>query len=591
MKDDATADPRDLHFLYEASRRLNQTLRFGHLLQEIRDLLLDAMNAEAVSLLLWNEGRTRLEFALAYNRVPPEDERPSLAPGEGIGGWIAQRDASVIVNDASGDPRFRQVIDDEMGFETRNLIGLPLYTADRVFGVLEVLNRRTGTFGEPDLRLLEALADQISVALDHALLYQRARRQRAEVEALYRISLLLNEKLELDEILEVLLDQVRGVVPYDAAALYLIQPESSDLSWLVSRGYPEGTLEKIRLKLGEGIVGWAAKSGELIAVGDVHRAERYVEARPETRSEMVVPLISGSRVIGVLNLESDRLNAFRDDDQHVLTSFASQAAVSIERARMSAELLDKQRLEHELGVARSIQKKFLPRDHPVLPGYDIAGRNLPSSTVSGDAYDFVPITDSQFGIMIGDVSGKGVSAALIMATFRAALRAEIRNRFSIIEIMSKVNVGLSESVETGQFVTAVYGVLDAASGRFSYANAGHNAPILLRADGTVERLRRGGPILGPFPQIGYELGTLDLRAGDLLLFYTDGVTEAGAPEKEPYGGQRLIERLRASRELSSESIIDRILEDVRDYSERSLADDVTLIALRAVEPRRRGRSR
>lgn len=578
----AVQGPHDLHFLYEASRRLNRTIRLARLLEEIRDLLLEAMSAEAVSLLLWNSNRTRLEFYLAYNHVLVEGDRPGLEPGEGMGGWIARHDTPVICNRTEDDPRFRHVVDEQMGFRTRNLIGLPLYTADRVFGVLEVLNRTGGKdFEEADLKLLEALADQVSVALDHALLYQRTRRQRAEVEALYRIGLVLNEKLELGDILEVLLDQVKQVVPYDAAALYLIQSDSGALSWLVQRGYPEDTLSQVQLKLGDGAVGWVAKSGEPLSLGDVQLAERYVAARPETRSEMVVPLISDARVIGVLNLESDRLQAFRDEDQRVLVSFASQAAISIERARLTAELREKQKLEHELEVARSIQKKFLPRERPTVPGYDIAARNLPSATVSGDAYDFVEITDHQFGIMIGDVSGKGVSAALIMATLRASLRAEIRNRFSITEIMVKVNRLLAESIEPGQFVTAIYGVLDVPRGIFSYANAGHNAPIWMRANGSVERLRAGGPILGPYPQIPYDLGTIRLQRGDVLLFYTDGVTEAGAPERDPFGGERLIELLRSLRNLGSEEIVDGIVARVKEYGGPP-TDDVTLIALRVL---------
>ena len=357
------AGPHDLHFLYEASRRLNRTLRLPLLLEEIRDLLLEAMSSEAVSLLLWDENRTRLEFYLAYNRVLEAGERPSLDPGEGMGGWIARHDAAVICNNTKDDPRFRHVIDEQMGFATRNLIGLPLYTADRVFGVLEVLNRQGGLdFEDADLKLLEALADQISVALDHALLYQRTRRQRAEVEALYRIGLVLNEKLELEEILDVLLDQVRYVVPYDAAALYLIQTQTGDLTWLVQRGYPEGALEKVRLKLGEGAVGWVATSGEALSLGDVRQAERYVAARESTRSELVVPLISDGTVIGVLNLESDKLLAYRPEDQRGLESFASQAAISIERAGIEPGALERlglRRRQHSrdlcaTGVAKQV---------------------------------------------------------------------------------------------------------------------------------------------------------------------------------------------------------------------------------------------
>lgn len=575
---------RDLHFLFEASRKLNRTLKLAELLAEIRDLTTHAMDAEACSLLIWNESRTRLEFYLAYDRIWEERSRFYLRPGEGMGGWIAEHETPVLCNDTQGDPRFRHVIDRELGFVTRSLLGLPLHRAGRVLGVLEMLNKKAPEgFTEHDLRLLRALGDQISVALDHALIYQEARRERAENEALYRIGLVLNEKLELEEIIGVLLDQVKEVVPYDAAALYLIRRETSVMIWFAQRGYPAETEERVRLKLGQGAVGWVASTGQSLRIPDVTVDDRYFAARPSTRSELVVPIVSGKRVIGILNLESDHLDAYRSSDLRILGSFANQAAISIERARLYAELKEKERLEHELHVARTIQKSFLPAENPVIEGYDLSAINLPSRTVSGDAYDFIPIADGQLGIMISDVSGKGVSAALIMATLRASLRAEIRNHFSITQILAKVNALLAESIDPGNFVTAVYGVLDEPQRIFTYVNAGHNPPIWIHRDGRAEELRTGGPILGPFPEIPYRLGVAQLEPGDLLVFYTDGVTEAGGPRGTPYGAGRLTELLRDQRNRPAAEICRRVVEDVGAYAGPQVgADDVTLIALRVL---------
>lgn len=577
---------RDLTLLLEASRRLNRTLYLDSLLVEIRDLVREAVSAEAVSLLVWDEEISQLEIYIAHNRIWVEGTRPALAPKEGIGGWIAEHNKAFLTNDAASETQFADLTDKDPGFATRSLLGVPLRRAGNVYGVLEALNSTSPEgFGRADLQLLEALADPISVSLDNALTFQIARRERAQNEALYRVGLVLNRKLSLEEIIEVLLDQLQNVVPSDAAALYLLQPGTSDLSWFRHRGYKPGTEEQVNLKLGSGLVGWVAGSRTPLVVPDVTAEPRYVNARPSTRSEIVVPIESEGRILGVLNLEADELGRFTGADLRVATAFANQAAISIERAQMIRQLEEKARLEHELSVARHIQQMFLPAAVPDIPEIDLAGINLPSTEVSGDAYDYLMIADRQLALMIGDVSGKGVSAALIMATLRASLRAEARNRYSIEDIVPNVNRLLWESIELGQFVTAFYGVLDLSRMRFSYVNAGHNAPVLMRANGEVERLRTGGPMLGPFPNRKYDLGIVDLRPGDMLHFYTDGVTEAGATRGDAFGPARLIEVLRQSQGQSSEAVNQAVLNavDAHDGLER-YDDDVTLMTLRVLDP-------
>jgi len=580
----ARSGQHDLRFLFEASRRLNQALELERLLEEVRDLTTAAVGAEACSLLLWNEERTRLEFQLAYNRVGPQVRELSLEPGEGMAGWVSEYRVPAVSNDVPGDPRFRHQIDREIGFETRTLLALPIFRGNQVFGVIELHNKREeGGFTAEDVRLCEALVDQIAVALENALLFRRLQREKAENEALYRISLLLNERLGLEEILETFLDHIGEVVPYQAGAFYLLDQRTGDLQWLAHRGYPEGTDDQMRLKLGQGASGWVAKSGRPLVISDVRQSPHYIAARPGTRSEIVVPIISESRVLGVFNLESDRRDAFRTADLRLLEAFANQAAISIQRAQFFRELREKERLDDEMRFAREIQRLFLPEEGVVLPGYDLAGLNLPSRAVSGDFYDYVPITDGQFGIMIGDVSGKGAPAALIMAGLRAALRAEIRNNYRIAVIMAKVNHLLWESTEPNRFATAVYGVLDLRRRRFTYSNAGHNPPMLLRRDGSVERLRAGGLILGPFPDSRYEEGQVDLAPGDVLVFYTDGVTEAMSPEGELFGAARMGQLVRERGGEPAAGICAAIEAAVRAHARvETLGDDLTLVVLRVL---------
>jgi len=572
----------DLRFLFEASRRLNQAADLAGLLEEVRELTLEAVGAEACSLLLWNEDRTRLEFHLAYNRLVPDPRLLALESGEGLAGWISHHRETTISNDVDSDPRYRHRIDREIGFHTRTLLGFPIFRGNTIMGVCELHNSRDADgFTPGDAALCEALADQMAVALDNALVVRRLQREKAENEALYRISLLLNERLELTEILDTFLDQLALVIPYQAGAIHLLHQDSQDLEWFAYRGYEPGLVELVRLKLGQGAVGWVANAGVPLVIPDVKSDHRYLDVRDATRSEIVVPVVNEGRVIGVINLESDVSDAYRSSDLRILQSFANQAGVSIQRAQFYKELTEKHRMEDDLHIAAEIQRLFLPEDEPGLPGYDLAGLNLPSRLVSGDFYDFIRITDGHMGLAIGDVSGKGIPAALIMATVRASLRAEIRNRYAISEILSKVNYLLWESTRPETFATAVYGVLDLKRRLFTYSNAGHNPPLLIGDDTRPRFLEEGGVILGPFRDSSYPEATVSLASGDVLVFYTDGVTEAISSSGVEFGQERLAAAVWESRARSAAEICRAIADLVRMHSGSAvLGDDLTLVVLR-----------
>jgi sigma-B regulation protein RsbU (phosphoserine phosphatase) len=228
-----------------------------------------------------------------------------------------------------------------------------------------------------------------------------------------------------------------------------------------------------------------------------------------------------------------------------------------------------------------VQASLLPDRPPEVTGFEVAAENLPTWEVGGDYYDFIKFPDNQLGLAIADVAGKGVPAALIMATFRAALRTQVRNDFAIGQIVRKVNHLLWESTSDAQFVTSVYGVLDATTGRFTYTNAGHNPPMLVRMDGTIEELSRGGPALGVFEVANYEEAVVDLQQGDTLVLYTDGVVEAADAEGKEFGVKRLQQTVLVARELSAFKTVRAILDATRAFSGTdSFSDDVTLVVVK-----------
>jgi sigma-B regulation protein RsbU (phosphoserine phosphatase) len=389
------------------------------------------------------------------------------------------------------------------------------------------------------------------------------------------------------------MDTLDSLIPYDAAGIYILKcamvgakngaPEQACVFHTEAvRGYDIGEMMELRLKIGEGIIGHVALTGEPVISPDVGHDPRYVNARKETRSEMVAPIISNNEVIGVFDLESDQLNAYTPDDLQVLLLLASQVAIIIEKVMLHEQLIEKKRLEGQLEVARQVQLELLPARDPQLEGFDISAYNFSTEEVSGDYYDWVRIYEDQIGMVVADVSGKGVPAALLMAFLRASLRAAIHIGYAPHISMAKVNYLLWESIERNQFVTAFYGVLDASNKTLAYTNAGHNPPLLLEPDGTMRLIERGGLPLGMFRDTRYYEYYLAIEPGQVLVLYTDGVTEATNSSGEEYGVEHLERAVRAGRHLSARELIDFIYQDVMEWTEgRGANDDITFFIVKA----------
>jgi sigma-B regulation protein RsbU (phosphoserine phosphatase) len=403
----------------------------------------------------------------------------------------------------------------------------------------------------------------------------------------------ISRSLDLQEVLHLVMDTLDSLIPYDAAGIFVLKcamtgankkpGQACVFHTEAVRGYDIEELLDLRLKMGEGIIGTVALTGEPVISPDVRTDPRYVNAREETRSEMVAPIISNEEVIGVFDLESDRLNAYTPDDLQVLLLLASQVAIIIEKVMLHEQLIEKKRLEGQLEVARQVQLELLPADDPKLEGFDICAYNFSTEEVSGDYYDWVSIYEDQIGIVIADVSGKGVPAALLMAFLRASLRAAIHIGYAPHISMAKVNYLLWESIERNQFVTAFYGVLDTSNKTLAYTNAGHNPPLLMDADGTARFIERGGIPLGMFRDTRYYEYYQAIESGQTLVLYTDGVTEAMNEKGEEYGRARLEKTVREGRHLTANDLITFIQKDVLEWTDgRGAGDDMTFFIIKAL---------
>jgi sigma-B regulation protein RsbU (phosphoserine phosphatase) len=404
----------------------------------------------------------------------------------------------------------------------------------------------------------------------------------------------ISRSLDLQEVLNQVMDTLDSLLPYDAAGIFVLQcvdkallPEGEEPCTFKAeavRGYDTDELYDLHLKLGEGFIGQVAVRGEPIISHDVLNDPVYINARDKTRSEMVAPIISNDEVIGVFDLESDELNAYSDDDLDVLMMLASQVAIIIEKVMLHEQLIEKKRLEGQLEVARQVQLELLPPNDPHLPGYDISAYNFPTEEVSGDYYDWVAIYDDQIAIVIADVSGKGVPAALLMAFLRASLRAATHVGYATHISMAKVNYLLWESIERNQFVTAFYGILDAANRTLSYSNAGHNPPLLINEKGEPRFIERGGLPLGMFRDTRYYEYFLSLEPGEMLVLYTDGATEALNPAGEEFGRDRLAEVVKAGLSLTAREVVASLEREVLKWTDGvGATDDVTFFVIKALK--------
>jgi serine phosphatase RsbU (regulator of sigma subunit) len=570
--------------LIETFKVLSSDLDLDAVIKNSLKIVIKRLQGEAACLFLTDLHNYRLKSCCTRCESPEKVHILPLEDENQIPGWVKTSRKPYVLKNLSENSEFSKTINKYLGFYPRDIVGIPLYDGEDFLGVIQAIDSQIQDESlSRDLELLEVLAERIAITLRNSWVLQEATRASDEAQSLYEIGIALSGSLELDELLDKILENLSRVIDCDIAMIYLVDPEKGTINQISTRGLEDFPVDQLRLKIGQGICGRVAENGEGIIVSDVHQNTDYIACRKTTKSEMAVPLKVKNVVVGVLNVESDKSHVYKDHELGLMNAFASLAAVSIERAKMHKQMLSARRLEHEIAIARRIQKTFLPAGNPRIESFDIAGLNIPSAEVGGDYYDFIPIVENQYGVAIGDVSGSGIPASLIMAAFRASLKAEIRNNFAIRAILNKVNNLLFESIERDRYVTAAYGVLDCKNKIFTFSNAGHNPPILIRESGELQYLSEGGMALGIFANAAYEENSIFLKSGDIVLFYTDGVTEIKDENDIEFNVQRLIDSVKESRDKPATKIIDHIIEEAKNFKKDSdFDDDLTLIVLKTL---------
>jgi len=401
------------------------------------------------------------------------------------------------------------------------------------------------------------------------------------VSLLHRVTQKINSILDLDLLLDEITIDLAQTLGYSRTAILLVDDEANELVIATVRGWTQiGKIKNKRYKIGqEGMCGHVAATGETDYAPDIRENPYYVVCTESTRSEVDIPLKIHDRIIGVLNAQHDEVDAFHPDQIKILEALARHIATAIENARLlQREKLEKERLLEELDAAGAIQFGLLPGQSPDISSFEVSGLCMPCGAVGGDWYDFIPLKDGRVALVLADVSGKGMGAALLMASTRSILRLIATSGLSPTEVLQNVNRVLIEDFPRYRYVTMIYAILDPSDRSVVFANAGHPWPLSINSSGAHFWQTDAGLPLG-FLDESYSEQKIDMRKENCIYFYSDGVTEAMNPSSDEYGTSRLQGHVAQSR-----ASIKGILDDVNNFMDGNPAnDDITIVMIKACE--------
>jgi sigma-B regulation protein RsbU (phosphoserine phosphatase) len=406
---------------------------------------------------------------------------------------------------------------------------------------------------------------------------------------LYRLSQAFNSSLDLDEVLNRVIDEVIAATRAERGFVMLHEADGR-LVFRVARGMEQHTIDDPQFQISRSVVERVAREGQPILTSDAQRDDRF-SMRPSVkvlglRSILCVPLKTKEEVSGVVYVDNRlQVGIFTQADLELLTAIASSAAIAIENARLYQVAVEKGRLERELQVAREVQASFLPRETPQVPGWEFVARWQPAREVAGDYYDFILLDGEQLGLVIADVSDKGMPAALFMALTRSIVRASVGRAPSPADGIAHANRLICADSTRGMFVTLFYALLNPPTGEITYVNAGHNPPLLCRTDqDQLTKLARTGMALGVVEDASFEQHTLRLNPGDFILFYTDGVTDATDVHLQDFGMERLQRVLLEYRHAPAADVMAALEQAIRDFAGSTAPfDDMAVVVIKCLK--------
>lgn len=412
---------------------------------------------------------------------------------------------------------------------------------------------------------------------------RRLRRAVEELSLINDISRAISASMDSREIMNVIVRRSVRAVNAEQGVITLVDRQSeATMKTLVRAMVSSSSLPQFHMT--QSLLGWMHLNKKPLTLNSPRTDSRFTGVRWEEtiRSLACVPMMIKSELTGVLTIYNKKdASGFQEDDQRLLAIIAAQSAQVVENARLNEREKQLLKMQEELRLAVQIQTELLPKEPPHLPGYDIAGRTIPAQSVGGDYFDFIALDDGRLALALGDVTGKGLPAALLMANLQATLRAQTLAGPTVRESVERANRLLYQSTSPEKFATLFFAFLDPVGHTIAYCNAGHEHPWLLGRDGSVRRLDRGGVALAMFEGFPFDEDRIELHEGDLLVVASDGISEAMDAGMAQFGDERLGAVVREHRDRTAAEIVDTIVAAVRTHSGSApQTDDMTLLALK-----------
>ncbi len=595
-------EPLQIGFLHRLADALNTTLELNTLLHRVADLVRAVIDYRIFAILLIND-RTQELYMRFQTGHSAEIERLRIKLGRGIAGQAAMERRSILVPDVLAIENYINA-----NPSVRSELAVPLIIKNKCIGVLDLQSEAPAFFTPDHQGLLELTASRVATAIENARLYTRVSRQAQTLTVLQEISREITSILDPDDLLERIGTLLKRVIDFQMFTILLWNEQTERLEHRFSTRYGERILREGSVELGQGIIGSAARERTPILAPDVRRDQRYITENPETRSELSVPLIYKGRVIGVIDLEHTRLNYYTEEHQRTLTTLSSQVAISIVNARLYQRIHEEeQRLERDLDMAREVQLRLMPSAPPRLGNAELATSFAAARSIGGDIYDFLDygpppnpdledpdevspqLTSSRILIALGDVSGKAAPAALYSALVSGVLRSLGGRRLPPAHLLHVLNTQLQERRLANQYVTMLAALWNDRTRTLRLSNAGSVQPLLVRRRPTmtsgleVRTLPLEGFPLGLFPVANYDETVLQLDAGDLVLFFSDGIVDASNAHGEQFGNDRLCTLLQhhPTATESAQDAVNAVVEAVRTHQAGTEHfDDETIVALK-----------
>jgi sigma-B regulation protein RsbU (phosphoserine phosphatase) len=566
-----------LDFLLSIADATSETLDLDRLLASVAAIVKDVVPSDLFAILLYNDKEKGLRIRYSIGHREEVVKNLMIRLGEGITGAAAATRLPVVVDDVRGDPRYLNALD-----AVRSELSVPMIARGKLVGVIDAQSIRTAAYTEHDRALLRLIASRVAVSIDNARLYRRVERQNKTLKTLSHVSQEFSSILNVDELLNKIARIVRNLIAYDAFSVMLVDPDARILRHRFSLRYDK-RVDVDNIPLGKGITGAAAESREAVRVVDALADPRYIASHPETRSEIAIPLMVQDRVVGVLDLESERIGFFTEDHVRILSLLAPQIASSVENARLYDELNQReQRMEADLKAARKLQSVLLPRQAPEIRGLEIAIRSRAARDVTGDVYDFFEHGDDYAVLAFGDVSGKGAAAALYGALVSGLLRTLAPRRRGPAALLRAMNDALLERRVDAQYATLQVLLWDSKKRKLTISNAG-SEPVIICREGKIIKPRVEGVPIGLLDDREYEEHVFEAQQGDVMLLFSDGIEDQLNPDQQDFGRDRIERILTENCGAPIDLIVTTMLHELDVFkSGMPNTDDQTLIAMRVL---------